>query len=171
MNPKTQTPGLDKKEVFFETRKTREGVQYVARRGDIEVSGFTNDRVFYRETVKRIISAPRDPPEDIYKIADLVVKHVSTAIAELGADYVTIGMTTQVAFGNKLTIHVYLTYIHDDEVWRGAVEATFDGRDGWHSEGVHVVKKRLEFSDIDAEALKREVIRIAKAAYNAHSKE
>ena len=169
MKSKTQTPKTVKK-VFFEITKSPYGVHYTAKYFDLEISGNTTDRIFYEETVNRIISANKEPPEDVYKMADLVVKHVTTAVAELGADYVTIGMTTQVAFGTKLTIHVYLTYIHDDEVWRGAIEATLDGRDGRHSEGVHVVKKRLEFS-VDAEALKREVIRVAKAAYNAYSKE
>ena len=171
MKSKTQTPGLDKNGIFFEKRKMRDGVQYLARYADLEVTGFTDDKIFYEETVNRIISAHKDPPSDVYRMADLVVKHVTTAVAELGADYVTIGMATEVAAGARLGVHVYLTYMRDDEVWRGAVEATFDGRDGWHSEGVHVVKKRLEFSDIDAEALKREVIRVAKAAYNAYSKE
>jgi hypothetical protein len=169
MKSKTQTSGLGKSNIFFEKRETRDGVQYLARYADLEVTGFTDDKIFYEETVSRIISADKDPPSDVYKMADLVVKHVATAVAELGADYVTIGMAAEVAAGSKLGIHVYLTYI--DEVWRGAVEATFDGRDGRYSEGIHVVKKRLEFSDIDAEALKREVIRVAKAAYNAYSKE
>jgi len=170
MNTKTQT-GLDKNEVFFETLKTPSGVQYVARRGELEVSGHTTDRIFYEETVRRIISAPRDPPSDVHKIADLIVKHVATAVAKLGADYVSMGMAAEVAIGARLSIHVYLTYLRDDEIWRGSVEATFDGRDGRHSEGTHLVKKRIEFSDIDAEALKREIIRVAKHAYNAYSKE
>ena len=39
-------------------------------------------------------------------------------------------------------------------------------------EGVHTVKKRLEFGgDIDVETLKREIVRIARHAYNAHSGE
>ena len=171
MNPKTQTPGLDKNNVFFEKRETRDGVQYAAKYFDLEISGNTDDRIFYEETVSRIISANKEPPSDVYRMADLVVKHVTAAVAELGADYVTIGMVAEVAAGAKLGVHVYLTYLHDDEVWRGAIEATFDGRDGRHSEGVHVVKKRLEFGDIDAEALKREVIRAARHAYNAYSKE
>ena len=54
-----------------------------------------------------------------------------------------------------------------DEVWRGAVETTLDSRD----EGVHIVKKRVEFSDIDAEALKREVIGAAGHVYNAYGRE
>lgn len=171
MNPKPQTPKTDKK-VFFEITKSPYGVHYTAKHFDLEISGNTTDRIFYEETVNRIISASKEPPEDVYRMADLVVRHVVTAVAELGADYVTIGMTTQVAAGSKLGIHVYLTYLHDYEVWRGAIETTLDGRDGRHSEGVHVVKKRLEFSDIvDAEVLKREVIRVARHAYNAYSKE
>ncbi len=170
MSPKPQT-GLDKKEVFFETLKTPDGVQYAVRRGDFEISGHTSDRVFYRETVERIISASRDPPEDVYKMADLVVKHVSTAVAELGADYVSMGMAAELAIGARLAVHVYLTYLHEDEVWRGSIEATFDGRDGRHSEGTHVVKKRVEFSDIDTETLRREIIRVARHAYNAYSKD
>ena len=54
-----------------------------------------------------------------------------------------------------------------DEVWRDAVETTLDSRD----EGVHVVKKRLEFIGIDAEALKREVIGAAGHVYNAYGRE
>ncbi len=171
MNPKPQT-GLDKKEVFFETLKTPGGVQYVVRRGgDFEISGYTSDRIFYEETVRRIMNAPRDPPDDVYKMADLVVKHISTAVAELGADYVSMGIASEVAIGARLSIHVYLTYLHDDEIWRGSIEATFDGRDGRHSEGTHVVKKRVEFSNIDAETLRREIIRVARHAYNAYSRE
>ena len=174
MTTKPQTPVLDKNKVFFETLKTPSGVQYVARRDrDFEVSGFTSDRIFYEETVRRIMSAPKDPPDDVYKMADLVVKHVSTAVAELGADYVSMGMATEVAIGAKLSIHVYLTYLHDDEIWRGSIEATFDGRDGRYSEGTHVVKKRVEFAEIidAAEALRGEIIRVARHAYNAYSKE
>ena len=166
MNPKPQIPKTSKK-VFFEINKSPYGVHYTAKYFDLEISGNTTDRIFYEETVNRIINAPKEPPEDVYKMADLVVKYVATAVAELGAGYVTIGMATEVAVGSRLGIHIYLTYLRDDEVWRGAVEATFDGRD----EGVHVVKKRLEFSGIDAEALKREVIRVAKHAYNAYSRE
>jgi hypothetical protein len=106
----------------------------------LEISGLTSDRVFYGETVRRIINAPSDPPEDVYKMANLIASHITTAVAELGADYVTAGVSTEVATGSKLGIHVYLTYMHDDGVWRGAIEATFDGRDGTHSYGVHVVK-------------------------------
>jgi len=159
--------------ITFEVRRTRDGVQYVARHGDLEVSGITSDSAFYNETVRRIINAPRDPPEDVYKMADLIVSHITTAVAELGADYVTTGMATEVAIGSKLGIHVYLTYLHDDDVWRGAIEVAFDGSDGRHSYGVHVVKKRVEFAEIidDAEALKREIIRVARHAYNAYSRE
>jgi hypothetical protein len=170
MNPKSQTPKTDKK-VFFEINKSPYGVHYTTRYFDLEISGNTDDRIFYEETVSRIISANKEPPEEVYRMVELIVRHVATAVAELGADYVTVGLSTEVAAGAKLGIHVYLTYL-DDDVWRGAIEVTFDGRDGRFTEGVHVVKKRVEFSDIDdAEALRREVIRVAKAAYNAYSKE
>ena len=176
MNTKPQTSLINKNSIFFETfNKTPSGVHYrhVAERGSFEVSGHTSDRIFYEEIVRRIVSAPRDPPEDVYKIADLVVKHVSTAVAELGADYVSMGMATEVAIGARLSIHIYLTYLHDDEIWMGSIEATFDGRDGRHSEGTHVVKKRVEFAEIidAAEALRGEIIRVARHAYNAYSKE
>jgi hypothetical protein len=171
MNVKTEAP-MDKNDIFFEELKTSNGVYYVARsRHGVEVSGFTTDRVFYREAVERIINAPKDPPNAVHKMADLIVRHITTAVAELGADYVTTGMAWEVVPGSKLGVHVYLTYVHDDEVWRGAVEATFDGRDGGNSHGVHVVKRRIEFTDIDAEALKREIVRVAKHAYNAHSRQ
>jgi hypothetical protein len=172
MNTKTaQTPDLDRSgAVFFEIYKTHDEVRYVAKHRDLEISGTTGDTVFYRETVERIVSASRDPPDDVYKMADLIVRHVTAAVEELGADYVTAGVATEVASGSKLGVNVYLTYIHDDDVWRGAVETKFDGRDGRHSESVHVVKKRVEFADIDAEALRREIIRVAKHAYNAYSK-
>jgi len=166
----TQTHG--KNDIFFEINKIPGGVQYAARSGDLEISGTTNDRIFYEETVARIINAPREPPDDVYKMAEFMAKHVETAVADFGADYVTMGMATEVACCTKLTLHVHLTYLHDDGVWRGAVESSYDGRDGPHSTGVHLVKKRIEFSgDVDAEALKREIIRIAKHAYNAYSRD
>jgi len=171
MNSKIQPLKSGKQIIFFEINKTPDGIQYAAKSGDLEISGTTTDRIFYKETVKRIISAPRDPPDDVYKMADLVVKHVETAVAGLGADYVTIGMAVGVAMGTKLMLHVYLTYLHDRGIWRGAVEATFEGRDGRHSEGTHVVKKRVEFSDVDAESLRREILRAARHAYNAYSRE
>jgi hypothetical protein len=166
MSTQTQTQP-DKNPIFL--KKTRDGVHYTARHNDLEVSGYTSDKVFYRETVQRILSAPREAPDSVYRIAELVVRHVSAAVAELGADYVTVGMAAEVECCARLTVHVYLTYLHDVGTWRGAVEATFEGRDG-RSEGVHVVKKRIEFSgDVDIEALRREVIRVARHAYNAYS--
>jgi len=164
MNTQNRNPGPEN--VFFEINKVPGGIQYAARSGDLEISGTTT--VFYKETVERIINAPREPPEDVHKMAEFMAKHVETAVAEFGADYVTMGMATEVACCTRLTLHIYLTYLHDEEIWRGAVESSYDGRDGPHSTGVHVVKKCIEFSgDIDIEALKREMIRVARHAYNS----
>ena len=56
--------GPAKNQIFFEVRTTKEGTQYMAVRGDIEVSGFTTSRTraVVERIVERVFEASREPP-------------------------------------------------------------------------------------------------------------
>jgi hypothetical protein len=166
-----QTKKKPNKPVFFSVNTSPYGVHYRAGYGDLEISGNTTDRIFYEETVNRIVSAAKELLAEVRKMAEFLANHVATAITTFGSTYVSTSMETEVACCTKLMLHIYFNYLPDEGVWRGAIEATFEGRDGPHSEGNHMVKKRIEINDIDVETLKREIARIAKHAYNAYSKE
>jgi hypothetical protein len=63
-----------------------------------------------------------------------------------------------------------LTYYSDEKVseWRGYVEALAEGKDGKKSEGRHLVKRRVVFADdVSGFSLYRELMRVARHAYNA----
>jgi hypothetical protein len=173
MNSKTTTQTQKKppKPVFFNVNMSPSGVHYMAKYGDLEISGNTTDRVFYEETVSRIVSAAKELPAEVRKMAEFLANHVATAITTFGSTYVSTSMETEVACCTKLMLHISLIYLPDEGIWRGGIEATFDGRDGRDSEGNHMVKKRIEVNDIDAETLKREIIRVARHAYNAYGRE
>jgi len=169
----TNTVGVseEKTESFFEVHVTKEGMQYMVVRDDIEASGFTSSktRSVVERIVERIINAAREPPPNVSMAADKLVGYVETMVSQFGADYVSVGATIK-AGEAKMTLHVYLTYYSDDKVseWRGHVEAVAEGRDGKKSEGRHLVKKRVVFAGkINGLSLYRALMDVARHAYGA----
>ena len=167
---------------FRLSAKESEGdyISFTADGGDIIISGVTGrcPDADYVECVKRLvknmIKAPEKPPYWIRHMAESVLQHLLQMAKEIGwKTSISAGAGVYIydEDGPELTLDIAVSYGTPPKTYYSEEEYHFDDRDGRHSEGVHVVKKRLEFSNIDAEALKREVIRVAKAAYNAYSKE
>jgi hypothetical protein len=161
----------EKTKSFFEVHTTKDGTQYMAVRGDIEVSGFTTSktRAVVERIVERIVNAGIEPPPNVSMVADRLADYVVSMITQFGSDYVSIATTVK-AGEAKLTLSVYLTLYADEKVyeWRGHVEVLVDGRDGKKSEGRHLVKRRVVFTDnVSGFSLYRELMRVARHAYNA----
>ena len=166
MNTTKITEVLEKNKSFFEIRTTKDGSQYMAVHGDLEVSGFTTSRT--RSVVERIIKAsleaPKEPPANVAMAADKLVNYVETMVSQFGSDYVSVSAT--VKGDAKMTLTVYVVYYSDDKVteWRGMVEAMVEFRG--KREIRHVVKKRVVFRDnVNAFALYRHLMEVARHAY------
>jgi len=163
--------GPAKNQNFFEVRTTKEGTQYMAVRGDIEVSGFTTSKTMsvVERIVERIFKASREPPPEVSTAADKLTDYVEVMTTWFRSEYVSVSATIK-AGDAKMTLGIYLTYYSDEKVseWRGSVEALAEGKDGKKSEGRHLVKKRVVFpDDVSGFKIYRELTEVAKHAYNA----
>jgi tRNA-dihydrouridine synthase len=167
--------GPAKNQPFFEVRTTKEGTQYMAVRGDIEVSGFTTSRTraVVERIVERVFEASREPPPEVSTVADRLTDYVELMIKQFRTEYVSTSVTIK-AGDVKMTLGIYLTYYSDEKVseWRGNVEALSEGKDGKKSEGRHLVKRRVVFADdVSAFKIYRELMTVARHAYNALASE
>jgi len=163
--------GPAKNQNFFEVRTTKEGTQYMAVRGDIEVSGFTTSRTraVVERIVERVFEASREPPPAVSTAADKLIDYVELMIKQFRTEYVSTSVTIKVG-DFKMTLGIYLTYYSDEKVseWRGNVEALAEGKDGKKSEGRHLVKRRVVFADdVSGFKIYRELMTVARHAYNA----
>jgi len=161
----------EKTKSFFEVHTTKDGTQYMAMRGDIEVSGFTTSRTraVVERIVERVFEASREPPPNVSMVADKLTDYVVAMITQFGSEYVSVSTTVK-AGEAKMTFSISLTYYSDEKVseWRGYVEALAEGKDGKKSEGRHLVKRRVVFADdVSGFSLYRELMRVARHAYNA----
>ena len=168
---RAKIPQGERKKVFFKIKVGEEYTEYEAAYNGLKIEGVTmGDKNDVRDVVRRIISARREPPERVVKAATGVVSYVVSAI-HLGAKDVWGGMAVE--FGDderlKLSVNIYY-YIDDDNDtsgWAGEVAATFDGYDGLVIDATHKVSKSVSFKEVNAAALHKTLLEVAKHAYNA----
>jgi hypothetical protein len=138
----------EKTKSFFEVHITKEGAQFMAVRGDIEVSGLihTRNRSVVEAVVDRVYSTRRELRPEVSTAANRLVEYVESMLSQFSTDYVTVGATIK-SGGAKVTLHLYLTYYSDDKVeeWRGQVEVSVEGRIDKRVMGGIMVKKRVVF--------------------------
>jgi len=169
----TTTMGVvsEKTKSFFEVHTTKDGTQYMAVRGNTEISGFTTSRTraVVERIVERVFEAGRAPPPEVSIAADKLVGYVETMLTQFRTEYVSVSTTVR-AGEAKMTLSISLTYYSDEKVseWRGYVEALAEGKDGKKSEGRHLVKRRVVLTnDVSGFRLYRELTEVARHAYNA----
>jgi len=158
----------EKTKSFFETRVTRDGTQYMAVHGDLEISGFTTSKskAVVERLVKYSLEAPKEVPPNVATAADRLTSYVEEAITQFNSDYVSLSMSLR-AGEAKMTLTVYLTYYSDDKVteWRGITEVVVEWNNG-RREVRHVVKRRVRFSDnVSGFAIYRQLMDVARRAY------
>jgi hypothetical protein len=136
----------EKAKSFFEVRIIKEGAQFLAVRGDTEVSGLihTRNRSVVEAVVGRVFTTKAALPPEVATAADKLVAYAETMLNQFSTDYVTVGATIK-SGGVKVTLHLYLTYYSDDNVeeWRGQVDVSVEGRVGKKVMGGLMVKKRV----------------------------
>jgi hypothetical protein len=165
----TITMGVpEKTKSFFEKHVTKEGTQYMAVHGDVEITGFTTSKskAVVERLVKYSLEAPKEVPPNVSMAADKLSSYVEEAITQFNSDYVSLSMSLR-AGEAKMTLSVYLTYYSDDKIteWRGIVEALVERHNDMR-EVRHVVKRRIRFSDnINGFAVYRQLIDVARHAY------
>jgi hypothetical protein len=170
----SQGDGQHKMKVFFKIKVGDEYTEYKAVYGDIQIEGLTmGDKKDIKYVVRRIILAPNELPDYVVRAAIMVTNHISSAVHSRAWEaWAGIG----VEFGDyeqlKLSASLYF-YIDDDTDeagWAGEVVATFSGYDGLMEDASHKVIKNVDFGpDVDAVALFRTLLRVARHAYNAYS--
>jgi hypothetical protein len=165
----TTTMGVpEKTKSFFETHVTKEGTQYMAVHGDIEITGFTTSKTkaVVERLVKASLDSPKEVPPNVSTAADRLSSYVEEAITQFNSDYVS--LSTSLRAGEaKMTLSVYLTYYSDDKIteWRGIAEALVEWRNE-RREVRHVVKRRVRFTDnVSGFAIYRQLMDVARHAY------
>jgi len=159
----------EKTKSFFETHVTKEGTQYMAVHGDLEISGFTTSKskAVVERLVKYSLEAPKEVPPNVATAADRLISYVEEAITRFNSDYVSLSMSLR-AGEAKMTLTIYLTFYSDGKIteWRGAVEALVEWSNG-RREVRHVVKKRIRGfgNDISGFAIYRQLMEVARRAY------
>jgi hypothetical protein len=168
-----QREGRGKKKVFFKVRVGEEYTEYKAVYDGYEFEGVTmGDKNDVREIVRRILRAVNDPPERVVRATVLVVDYIASAVNS-GAEVAWGGMAVGFGQNERLKLGANLHYLVVDDPedlggWVGEVMASFDGSDGFMVESFHKVVKRVLFGDeVDVMRLYRELLRVARHAYNA----
>jgi hypothetical protein len=159
----TQTPTENKP--FFEVNVTREGTQFMAVRGDIEVSGFVSSKLRHvvEEIVGRVLDTVREVPPNVHHVAgslsDFMVANAHVS------DYMSTQLSVK-AGEAYMTLGAHLFYDIERNEWRGSVEASIECR--WKKWEVKlVVKKRFTSKGINVNGtmLYKELIDAARHAY------
>jgi len=170
---RAEFPQRGKKRVFFKVKVGGEYTEYVASYERIQIEGITmGDKNDVRDVVRRIVRAANEPPEGVAKAAIRVVDYIASAVNS-GAKVAWGGMAVE--FGDderlKLGVSIHNIVVDDPEDlggWSGEVVASFDGYDGFMVESFHKVVKRVLFGDeVDVVRLYRELLGVARHAYNA----
>jgi hypothetical protein len=164
----TTTEVPEKTKSFFETHVTKDGTQYMAVHGDVEITGFTTSKTkaVVERLVKYSLEAPKAVPPNVSMAADKLSSYVEEAITQFNSDYVSLSMSLR-AGEAKMTLSVYLTHYSDDKIteWRGIAEALVEWRNE-RREVRHVVKRRIRFSDnISGFVIYRQLMDVAGRAY------
>ncbi len=171
---KTKIPQWEssKKKVFFKMKKGEKYTEYTAVYEGLEIRGRTVGEKFeIKDVVRRIILAESEPPESILKAAIGVASYVgSTVTINSRAKEVWGAVAVEVGLGDKLRLNAMLYHVDNtDEIgWHGEVSALFVGSDGLINDAMHKVIKWMDFGEeVDIMALYRELLRVARHAYNA----
>jgi len=168
----TPEEGPTKKRVFLKVRAGGAETEYTAVYEDLEFGGLTRGgKDDVKKVLRRIIRAYNEPPEDVVKAAIMVINHILSAV-NLGIKEAWAGVSVELGDNDKLTLRIYLYHYIDNEKdesgWAGEVKASFSGYDGMLVDSSHTVIKRVNYGeDVDAMGLYRELIRVARHAYNA----
>jgi hypothetical protein len=168
----TPEEGPTKRKVFLKVRVSGAETEYTAAYEGLEFGGLTRGgKDDVKKVLRRIIRAYYEPPEDVVKAAVTVINHILSAV-NIGAKEAWAGVSVELEDKDKLTLRIYLYHYIDNERdesgWAGEVKASFFGYDGMLPESTHTVIKRVDYGeDVDAFSLYRELIRVARHAYNA----
>jgi hypothetical protein len=168
----TPEEGPTKKKVFLKVRAGGAETEYTAVYKDLEIGGLTRGgRSDVKKVLRRIIRAYNDLPEDVVRAAITVINHILSAV-NLGVKEAWGGVSVEVGDNDKLTLRIslyhYIDNERDESGWAGEIKASFIGYDGLFADSSHTVIKRVNYGeDIDAMSLYRELIRVARHAYNA----
>jgi hypothetical protein len=165
----TQTPTENKP--FFEINVTREGSQFMAARGDIEVSGFVSSKL--RHVVEEIAGRVLDMAVEV----QFSVHHAANVISDFVAanTHVSDYMSTQLSVKAGevyMTLGAHLFYDIERNEWRGSVEAVIESRwKKWHVK--LAVKKRVVFKgiNVNSQKLYQDLIEVARRANTIAVKE
>jgi hypothetical protein len=161
----TQNQNPTENKPFFEVNVTREGSQFMAKRGDVEVSGFVSSRLrnVVEEIVTRALDMVREVPFNVHHVAN-VISDFLAANAHV-SDYMSTQLSVK-AGDVYMTLGAYVSYDIERNEWRGGVETTIECR--WKRWEVKLaVKKRVVFKgiNVDAHKLYKELIDAARHAY------
>jgi len=167
-----ETPqGPTKKRVFLKVKVGEEYTEYVASYEGVQIEGLTmGGKEDIKDVVRRVIRAYNEPPDIVVRAAVSVVNHVMSAV-RLGAKVVWGGVGVEFGDDERLKLSVYLYSYIDDETdqhgWEGEVVASFSGYDGIMVDSSHKVVKKVSYGrEIDYMGLYRELIKVARYAYN-----
>jgi len=161
----TTNPNPQENKPFFEINVSRDGSQFMAVGGGLEVSGFVSSRLrnVVEEIVSRVLDTAREVPPNVHHVANGLADFIA-ANAHV-SDYMSTQMSVK-AGEAYMTLGAYLTYDIDRNEWRGSVEATIEAK--WKKWEVKLaVKKRVVFKGINvsAQRLYTELIDAARHAY------
>jgi len=185
MSP-NKTPKPKRKTVLLriKIRDAGEVMEYeaVARRDDgevIKISGSTycDTKECFRQILIQALTGRRDLPEDIVKAVRHIVTYLFTSVRSLHANKVSAFLNLPIGEDAKvgLGLTVYRLDGGEDEEeyvgWYAEVRTTFLGYDGAAAvDGFHEFRKELMLGeyldDAVAEKLTKELITLAKLAYN-----
>ena len=159
----TQTPTENKP--FFEVTVIREGSQFMATRGVIEVTGFVSSRLrqVAEEIVGRVFDTTIEVPANVHHVANTLSEFMvsNTHVS----DYISVQLSVK-AGEAYMTLGGHLSYDIERNEWRGSVEAAIESK--WKKWEVKLmVKKRIVVKGINVSALKiyTELVDAARHAY------
>jgi hypothetical protein len=155
----------EKTKPFFEVNVTRDGSQFMAKRDDLEVTGFVSSRLRHvvEEIVGRVLDTVREVPPNVHHVAGALSDFIASNTHV--SDYISVQLSVK-AGEAYMTVGSYLSYDIERNEWRGGVEATIETR--WKKWEVKLaVKKRVVFKGIsvNAQRLYTELIDAARHAY------
>jgi len=162
-----------KKKLRLKVKTDIEYTEYEASYDCLQIDGITiGDKNDVKLIVRRIISAPREPPEFVVKAGVMVTNHISGAINSRARE-AWAGVGVEFGDNESLRLSASLHFYIDDDTeeagWVGEAKADFSGFDGYMVDSSHSVVKRLSFGkEVDVMAVYRALLVVARHAYNAY---
>jgi len=161
--------------IILKTKKSDEFTDYEAKVGGVmELSGYTQGgRDQVKQVIRRVLKAERPLPRRVEEIAANVVRHVLLWIEVYKVEGVAAGMTVELGEYSDITIYAAL-YYEAGRGWVAELRAVFDGFDGFTYSARHRVVKEVKLGrrlDNSTDLLLRELMKLARYAYNAYVEE